>query len=190
MADEAFAKHRIVPEQTEGPVRMWYCGEKGTGVYSYRVVSAPGMLLVYGDVGDYMLQAYDKDLIPWLQGAIKSEDYVIGKMIHKHKIFLEDEAELMLQSLVDDAYDDEDREIQRKIVSYVRDNWNKEYDSVHEFAKAFYEGGGDAELIDCVMDYESSAYWTFECLKKFVELYNELKSDYEDGICSSNIAVP
>lgn len=190
IAEKAFAEHRLTPEQTEGPVRMWHCGRKGTGMYSYRIVAGPGMLLVYGDVGDYMLQAHDRDLIPWLLGAIKSEDYVIGKMVHKHEVFLEDEASNLLDRLIEEACDDEDREEMEKLAKYVRDNWNKDYDDGHEFAKTFYEGGGEPSLICHTMDHESSVYWTMECLKKFVELYNEqIDKVDEEGSCSSYAAI-
>ena len=178
MANEAFVDHKLVPEQISTSLKMWYCGKKGTGMYSFRVIAAPGMLLVYGDVGDYMLQANDRDLIPWICGAIKSENYVIGKMVHKHRVFLEDEAELLLQRLAN-----------KDFTNRVRDRWNKEYDGEHEFCRAFYEEGGEISYLESVMDHESSVYWTMECLKKFVELHNEHEAGNEEGLCSSFAAL-
>ena len=46
LAQESLADHKIIPEQTEGPVQMWFCGKPHTGNYSYRVISAPSMLSV------------------------------------------------------------------------------------------------------------------------------------------------
>ncbi|KKL79323.1 hypothetical protein LCGC14_2016010 [marine sediment metagenome] len=194
MANEAFVDHKLVPEQISTSLKMWYCGEKGTRMYSFRVIAGPGMLLVYGDVGNFMLQAHDHDLIPWIRGAIKSENYVIRKMVRKHKVFLDDEAELLLQRLVNDAEecdltDDDEVGKVRDFTNRVRDRWDREYDEEHEFCKAFYEEGGEASYLESVMGHELSVYWTIECLKKFVELYNEHEAGNEEGLCSSFAAL-
>lgn len=201
IAGESLAGHAITPEQTEGPVRMWYCGRKGTGMYSYRVIAAPGMLLVYGDVGDYMLQANDRDLIPWLRGAIKSENYVIGKMVHKGEVFLPDEAVALLDTLIADAKEDDEGELRHEdeednniyyyseqAISFknaVLDEWDPEYDSGDGFAQAFHNAGGETSLLSRAVDYEPGVYWTMECLKKFVELLDDLEDPSGPSICSS-----
>ena len=174
LAKKSLAGHVISPEQEEGPVRMWLCHKPGTGMYHYRVVAAPGMLLVYGDIGDHMLQNHDKDLVPWLKDAIKSPDYLISKFVRRPREFFPDEATHLLNELIKEAeeynYDVEEAvDFRHKVL----DNWNEENDDGHEFGKAFYEAGGDPELIDRTYDYDSSVYWTVECLKKFVELHNE-----------------
>ena len=145
-------------------------------MYHYRVVAAPGMLLVYGDIGDHMLQNHDRDLVKWLvDGAINSPDYLIQKIVHhnRHKDFFHDEAMLLLDKAVTDASDDDEADAANKLRNEVLDNWDQEYGHPHDFAKAYYEAGGDPELIDYTMDFSSGVYWTIECLKKFVELYNE-----------------
>jgi len=201
LIDEAFANHIITSEQIEGPVKMWYCGRKGTGIYSYRVISAPGMLLVYGDVGDYMLQANDRDLVPWLRGAVKSENYLISKFVNKGEIFFPDEAVQLLNDLVleADEYDktegyDEDEDGNkidghygppaRKLRRDVLDEWDAEYDDGPSFAKTFYGAGGDVELIDRTIDYSSSVYWTAGCLKKFIKLLDESQKVADSITCS------
>jgi len=205
IAKEALAEHSITPEQTEGPVRMWYCGRKGTGMYSYRVIAAPNMLLVYGDVGDYILQVYDKDLVPWLRGAIKSENYLISKMINKGEVFMPKEAVKLLDDLVNEAKeydheveydrDEDDEEIEgihtkeaRELKRKVLDEWDKDYGGYEEFAEAFHCAGGESSLTDRTIDYESSVYWTVECLKRFVELL-DAKDDKGDSICSSLVTL-
>lgn len=201
IAGESLANHVITPEQTDGPVRMWYCGRKGTGMYSYRVIAAPGMLLVYGDVGDYMLQANDRDLIPWLKGAIRSEDYMISKMINKGEVFRPDEAIALLNTLVEEAKEDDEGDLRHEdeednntyhyskqaiaLKSAVLDEWDPDYGSGEEFARAFMNAGGECSLLSRTVDYESGVYWTMECLKKFVELYEDSKDPVGPSICSS-----
>ena len=208
IAQEALASHVISPEQESGPVRMWLCHRPGTGAYHYRVIAAPGMLLVYGDIGDHMLQANDKDLVPWLHRAINSPDYLISKFVRRPKTFFPYEAMLLLDRLVQDGKDwdeqsgynlDEDgneimgmhEEEARTLKRKVLDEWDPDYDDEHMFARAFYYAGGEASLIESTRDYDSDVYWTVECLKKFVELYDEherTRND-EEGISSSYVAL-
>jgi len=173
---------------------MWLCHRPGTGMYHFRVVAAPGMLLVYGDVGDYMLQNHDYDMVKWLVGgAVNSPDYLIQKFVRKTKIFFEDEAEALLQSHIDEACDEYERDEAKKFKEKVLDAWqyDREYGHGHDFARAYYEAGGDPEYLSSTEDYDSSVYWTVECLKKFAELYNELrtKSIAGEETCSSCAAL-
>lgn len=185
IASESFADHIITCEQSDLPVRMWYCGRKNTGIYSYRIVAAPRMILVYGDVGDYMLQASDYDLIPWLRGAVKSEHYVIGKMINKGEEFLPDEAEALLNELRD-RYIEEENNIGLSNIESIRDTWDKDYDNLDKFAEIFMSVNEPTSLLGRTIDYESGVYWTMECLKKFIELLNnDDDSNTDVGICSS-----
>lgn len=180
VARESLANHRLVPEQTEGPVRMWYCGEPGTGIYSFRVIAAPFMILVYGDIGDYMLQASERDLIPWLRGAVKSEHYLISKFVHKQEVYLPEEADLLLKGLARE-YADDDYSGGLQKIGQIRSNWNKDYDGFDKFAEEFVCAGFESELLKSVTDFESDIYWTVECLKKFVDLY---ATQEEPSICS------
>lgn len=153
---------------------MWLCHRPGSGMYHFRVVAGPGMLLVYGDVGDHMLQNHDKDMVKWLvDGAVNSTEYLISKFTHRPKVFFSHEAMLLLNSMVDDAFDDHEREYMGNIRAEVLDGWSPDTESGdgHDFAKAFYGAGGDIECVNQTFDYDSDVYWTVECLKKFVELY-------------------
>jgi len=164
-------------------------------MYHYRVIAAPGMIMVYGDVGDGMAQNHDEDMVGWLvKGAINSPDYVISKFTNRPKQFFPDEAINLLEQPIIDAEktgDDDDRVEAESFRDKVMELWDREYGHGHDFGKAFYEAGGEAECIDSAYDYEAGVYWTFECLKKFVELYNELRSkdSDEEGSSSSYVAI-
>ena len=194
-AEEAFAEHIITPEQTEGPVRMWLCHKPGTGIYHFRVIAAPGILVVTGDVGDNILRASDRDLVPWLRGAVKSPDYLMEKIVRGYncKEFVEGEVENMFCNMLENAgYDpslaeedaEEDAEEQnensyiqnaRKIIEDTKENWYHDYDdrTGHEFCRAFSDAGGDSEYTESLFDYDSNALWTCNCLKKFIELLDK-----------------
>jgi len=190
-AKDAFAEHILTPEQTEGPVKMWLCHKPGMGMYHFRVISAPGMLTVYGDIGDNILAASDKDLIPWLRSAVKSPDYLMGKIVgaRKRAEFIEGEVEEMFDWMLKCAgYDptltgekakeqEEDSCIKatRKVIEDTKENRNYDYDDRfgHSFCEAFHEAGGDSETMDCLFDYDSDTLWTLGCLRKFIELLDK-----------------
>jgi hypothetical protein len=175
-AKKAFETHELTVEQANGPVRMWHCGKPGTGIYSFRVVAAPGFISIYGDVGDGMLAAYDRDMVAWLGGAIRSPSYLFSKMIKSRKVFRADLARNLLKELVDEA-DEDNKEKAEKMVENILDNWNDDPPDEHgfEFFNAAYEAGVDSEYFDSVMDHCADDYWTLECLKKFVELLKKGK---------------
>lgn len=163
-------------------------------MYHYRVISAPRMLTVYGDVGDNIIVNHDKDMVEWLRKAIRSPEYVISKFVYRPTEFFDDSAKELLNRLIEEAretdeelgynIDEDDNKIigmyeseATKFKVNVLNDWDSEYDDGHDFAKAFYNNGGDVEYLNSVSDYNSSVYWTLECLKKFVELYDNLHKD-------------
>lgn len=190
-AEESFKDHVLTVEQSEGPVRMWHCGKPGTGIYSFRVIAAPGFLGVYGDVGDGMLMAYDKDLIPWLRSAVQSPGYLMSKMLKKQKEFNADEAREMMKRMVDESHaEDDEEDIEGNspellknstdtMVETILDNWNDDPPDRdgHEFFQAAYDAGMDTEMFDSVMDYCADDYWTLACLKKFSELLEKANTN-------------
>lgn len=75
-AQESFKNH--VPELL-GPGE-WLCKKPGTGIYHFFVISRPGTLIVYGDIGEWILQMSEKDPTRWIPGAIRSPGYFFEKM--------------------------------------------------------------------------------------------------------------
>lgn len=197
-AEKEFADHVLTIEQGEGPIRMWHCGKPDTGIYSFRVIAAPGFIGVYGDVGDGMLMAHDRDLIKWLPGAVRSPDYLMSKMLKKRDEFNADEAREMMQRMIDESHDEEDEEDiegeapevkelngTEKMVEEILENWDDDPPDPdgHAFFRAAYDAGMDTEMFDSTMDYCADDYWTLACLKKFVELLekdNKNKGESDD----------
>jgi len=77
-AEEAFKDHVIVEEQPD----VFRCAAPTTIIHSFRVAFLPGgMIVVYGDIGDMMVQRGGEG---WLKSAIRHDyvsDYVMGKAV-------------------------------------------------------------------------------------------------------------
>jgi hypothetical protein len=176
LAHSAFKDHEIVSEQT-GVVSMWYCGRSdGSNAYSFRIIFAPGCIVVYGDVGDGIYHTYNYDTLSWLRRSANSPQYLIEKMGNKKEKFFPAEAYEILSNMRKESIE------QAKIAEEIRSNWNTSdfEDCGHEFQKAFWEAGVDTEITQGAFDYDSGVYWSIECLKKFIELLdNEQKTELE-----------
>lgn len=77
LAEEAFKDHEITVEDET----VFYCAKPGTGIYSFRVAFLPaGMIVIYGDIGEMMVQ---RGGYGWLKGSIRHDyvsDYVFEKV--------------------------------------------------------------------------------------------------------------
>jgi hypothetical protein len=168
---DLFKDHIIIPEQENGPIRMWLCQNKNkSNDLHFRVVSGPGLLAVYGDIGQGMLRIYGSDTVSWIRGAKNSIDYVIEKMVNVQKVFMPGEA----LALINDA--DADDEEEQKFLNTVNKEWSEyireDYGSEFAFIEAWSNAGGEIENIDSAFDWDRDVYWTVMCLQKFVELFN------------------
>ena len=76
MAKESFARHELTVKAD----REWLCKRPGEWAYSFFVIARPGVLIVYGDLGEYVLRMHNEDPITWLDGAVGSPAYLFGKV--------------------------------------------------------------------------------------------------------------
>lgn len=164
-AESAFKDHVIFTEQDSGPVKMWLCQKPGTYIYHFRIVSAPRMICVYGDVGDNVLTINTKDSVNWIKSSYKSINYVVEKISTSNKrenyLFFKDEAIELAKN-----------ELSKNKFEQLLDEYEfvDDFDAYTVFCNLFITFGGEAEFLCNVIDYEPSIYWTVACLKKFVEL--------------------
>lgn len=121
-AAEAFENHIITRESEI----MWLCKRPGTIVYHFRVLTPPGAVLIYGDIGDLFLRQYHRSL-PWIRGSATnpdSPDYVLGKVPLRfvEKEFLPEEAReyLEVEFPTGDYYpEDQVKEIKEEYKWYI-----------------------------------------------------------------------
>lgn len=164
LGKESLANHVLKLESESDSIKMWFCGKPNSGSYHFRVISAPGAIILYGDVGDKIIMAAERDMIPWLKGAVNSPSYLISKISGHNdnkNVFLVGEAEKFLE---------EEPEIKAKLEDELHYGL---LDDGHHFCREAFEAGADPESFSSLWDYDSDIYWTVECLKKFVELLNE-----------------
>jgi hypothetical protein len=76
LAKDAFKDH-VMSGEGDG---RWLCKRPGTGVYHFRLITAPGAVMVIGDLGEFVLRISDRDPIPWLRGSVNSFDYLVEKV--------------------------------------------------------------------------------------------------------------
>jgi hypothetical protein len=157
LAAKDFAEHVIVPE---GDGR-WFCGKPGTGICSFRVVSAPGHLIVFGDIGDAILRVSDRDPIPWLRGAIRSPEYLASKMQGRQDAFWRGDAAAWLRGEIAEGRADAVKAAQRLagcgLDAFERHDWYAAWDCSASDLPDF-EGPS------------SRTWWVVEALGCFVRL--------------------
>jgi hypothetical protein len=76
LAVDSFANHQVINER-DGE---WLCRKPGRSEYWFKVIARPGVLIVFGDIGDWILWMSDKDPIRWAAAAARSPGYFFEKL--------------------------------------------------------------------------------------------------------------
>lgn len=162
MAAAEFAKHELIQEG-EG---RWRCGTPGSPFYWFRVITAPGTVIVFGDVGAAVLR-FSAEPIEWLQGAVRSPDYLISKAEWKDETFYEGDALAWM----------EDRIVEGDVHAVLakgrladapwmsREQW-----------MAAWEEEALSGILPKFMGPSSQMYWIIEALRWFVGALNAARA--------------
>jgi hypothetical protein len=159
LAKESFAKHVVAEVGTN----EWRCSAPGTWMHGFYVIARPGYVMVYGDIGDWILQHSDRDSVAWLRGAARDYDYLCGKIRTGEK----------RRFYGGDALDDLNREIaeadeQNDTAARVREALGNDFDQ-HEWYQAWSDvgiGGSDCGSFE---HWDSGPLWMAEALRWLVE---------------------
>lgn len=152
IAKQSFENHVLTPvsHDATGQPYAWRCAQPGTSQYAFYVMEGPGCIVQWGDVGDLLIaqgRGYD---LAWLEDAINSMDYVLGKSIARQSEFIDE----MFQE-------------------YVREHapdFEFEYDGSEMDAHRYYEETGDSEFSSCSRDWPGDVLWAYWALHTFVRL--------------------
>lgn len=184
MAQESFAAHVIEARDTN----RWRCAKPGTSTYSFNVILVPGLVVVYGDVGDAMLRTSYRDaaeIVAWLKGG--HWDYLCGKLMFKEAFreFYPDDAVDWVRDYVkscdEQGWGSEKSKRQWKRFLTDVERYREHGDlNEYEWHGLVNEMGLDVDAHGVGTGLSSGAFWTVECLHKFVELY-EQSSRVADG---------
>lgn len=168
LADDSFKGHVVTPMQTEGPVWMWKCSKPGTWCYGFYVVTAPGMVMTYGDTPEAILRVSTstaQESLSWLLRAVRSDDYVIEKMVghSERRVALQREANRVIWTL--------GKEKAHEVLAA----WNQGYETRdgRELARALYEVTGDAELFEGCQDHAQDVWYAYHALRHFARIQQE-----------------
>jgi len=173
-AAEAFKDHVLT---TEGKGR-WICRKPGTSAYAFCVITAPGAVIIFGDVGDAILMIDALDPLPWLIGAT-SVDYLLSKVqpeaMRRDREFMPGDA---------DAYLCEVETSDSRAVQGVRSllaDLDLEGDRTEQdrWLMACNEAGlDDPPRCD---DFGSGLLWTYHAVRCFVRLYEAADAEKAKG---------
>lgn len=161
IAKDSFANH-VVTEEAPGEYRV---ARPGTGIYGFWLLFRPGMVCVWGDLGEWVLRHGDRDSVGWFRGASNSPEYLCEKTrAGNHEEFYPYEAIAHLKELAADDY------------SPARDALERLGDmedplSEHDYREACYHCGVDDPWDG--MKLGSSALWLVEMARLFDRLMRE-----------------
>jgi hypothetical protein len=171
LAEEAFTDH-VLTKEGDG---RWYCGKPTTGIYSFRVITAPGCVFLYGDIDELALLPHDRDALTWLRGSINDMDYVLGKssLSVRQKDFLVAEAE---SCLVDEV---ETGGLKPDVAAGIREQLVlSRYDEPERTWHEAWSDAGEADIPACT-DWGSQMIWQYHALRAFLRL---LDADRDESL--------
>jgi hypothetical protein len=176
MAAESFKDHVITPEG-EG---RWRCKRPGTGMYSFRVVTLPGAVVVYGDVGDALLKVSyytTADIVAWLRGSYAQWGYVAGKLLFREALtefYPGDALQFAAECAAAYAADDTSQAAvrNRDFAADVQALHARSELNEHEWHEVVEEYGLDCDAHAVGTGWSSHVFWTCEALACFVRLHD------------------
>lgn len=188
LAQRDFADHVIREKSNPGDyARVFWCGKPdGSSIMHFKVVVFPGYLMVTGDVGDIVLFR-DTDMIAWCRSAVRSPSYFFEKatMSREQKRCWTDEAfeDWLTDAIEQDKRAVEDGDYDEVIWSEQRVKEVREAASSYDRRpeEAVYEKLTELGLSDCYEDIDAcydftpNCWWSLECVKKFLSLYDAMQ---------------
>lgn len=199
-AEESFKNH-IITEEAPGVFR---CAAPDTIIHSFRVAFLPGgMIVIYGDIGDMMVQRGGEG---WLKRAIRHDyvsDYVFEKVrpvrrwqnkeffpgdalaeiirLRDGVPYIEDGVNLVEQAREEglpekhlkDYYEDPPQPSLARKIAEDWLDWDQTGQDADAWGRAYYKHTADCEYDDC-RDYNSNDLWCYYALSWFVRKRAEL----------------
>lgn len=155
LAASAFAGHFL---ESRGE-NEWRCSKPGTGIYAFNVIVRPGLVVFFGDVGDWILRHSDQDSLGWLRGAVKSPDYLLEKVKNSKEHFYAADALAWLKEQEEPVL------LEQLNTQHIHGEL-----SPHSWGEALIEAGFDSDCCSIGVDHAPQMFWLVESLKKFVSL--------------------
>jgi len=167
LAGEAFKDHVLTPEGED----RWTCRRPGKSAYWFRIVRAPGTLILLGDVGTAVFECYGPDSFAVLTSA--DWHYLLSKMTalsrnagQKEKFYAGDALAYAREA----ASESPESKNWRALVNEVAqlDKWGDFNE--HEWHKAIEAYGLDVDDHSAGRNYSEGALWAVEAVRCFARL--------------------
>lgn len=152
----------------------WLCDRPEDSNYHFTVVSVPGRVMVFGDLGTLVVERC-RDMIAWSRSAIESLDYFAEKVVREIKT-KEYDPDMVRgwvyetdKALADGEYDADSKlarewpEVRAEVESHL-------YDGRHAVLSVIWEANVWDEMPD-FDNFESGFLWRREALKWFLKSY-------------------
>jgi len=163
--DSFYTDTLINHEITEKGPGEYRWGQPGTNIYTVYIILRPGAVIIYGDVGEFIFRHSDDNSLRWLKGAVKSRDYLLGKLRTHNKTYDPDRTKEMINETLADWGFSPKEEFKAK-EDFDRVDFTSEYEVI-DFLQEYLNS--DCELLIQTWDANSSAIWSYWILKTFIE---------------------
>jgi hypothetical protein len=163
LAAEGFANHVAIPE---GPGE-WLCRAPDRSHRWFRIIIRPCTVIVWGDIGDWILTHSDGDSLGWLSRAAKDAKYpgyLLSKIrAGKDREFYAGDARAWLDEQVADGVEDA-----AKVKEWLEESTGLASFDQHQWYSAWYETGTGGRDIPDFLDYGSGPLWLGQAMSWFV----------------------
>lgn len=174
MATDAFKDH-VLTEEGDG---RWLCKRLIGGSYWFRLITAPGSIIILGDVGECILRPHTKhdETVSWLRGAVDSPSYFVEKVQASKKppfAFYPEECVKWLRDYATEMEGDESAYADLTAAADEAMAMNATGDlSYQEYVRIASEAGID-DAYDVGRYLSSNMLWMIELCRCFVRLHGE-----------------
>ena len=171
MAARAFAEHVLVCKNRDERFSWWLLSKPGTNVYASRLFFAPGVICVYGDVGETILRVSEREPIGWLLGPTPNE-YLLAKVkaaSGEKERFYPGDARQWCEEMRRDSVDDD--RYGRLIHEIDAHDWSEEHDPAYRWLGLCSDQQPSIDDPPRCQGPTEQMLWLFESLRCFVRLF-------------------
>ena len=168
MAEPAFKDHVLT---AEGP--HWRCGRTDGGVYSFRLYAPAGAIMVWGDIGAFMLRHGAQDSLGWLASSVRNgdPDYLLGKLCAADGAIREFKRGDAFRYIDESLRESGDPARWRAVRSSFHERLENTYGNAEE-ANAWYAACHDHRADPCeAMGWASGPLYLWHALRAFARLH-------------------
>lgn len=184
---KTFDRHEITRER----FGVWYCGQKNTGNLSFRVVTATGMLMLYGDLGEIIFLPNDRHALRWAYGDTFRAEFPYYPMTKlspqmREKEFLPEDATSWINDQIRQYRKDGDPETVKDYIKMAREWKNHLHASDVEAEASWYALCSDHQIDDppTCRDFPPRTYLCFQAMCWFMSHVSEADPRFSEELKS------